>query len=176
MYKYRTTLARITAAVIDYLVLVPIVLLDVFITFYEPGKTLTFTWLTISTAVQLGYSVWFHYNFGQTLGKAAMSIKVVDHVSENKITFKQAIIRDIVPLLVGFYCYIFYSYSIFTGTKHWMAENAIRENHLTIAGYDVLVLWAILELLSMFFTRKNRAFHNLLAGTVVVREEEKTAA
>lgn len=167
--RYRTSLNRIAAAFIDGLCFLPFTFLDYFIfniLSLTKSPLALFVWITLQTIVYYGYSVWFHYNFGQTLGKMAMHIKVIDVSEEKGISLQQALLRDSPYLIVGLTGYCTAVYQIFF-TK--LQEQNIIEN-MDNFGSPVLLYWTIAELTTMFFNRKKRALHDFIASTVVINE------
>lgn len=147
---------RIVAAIIDAVVL------------SVPGKAIEAN-MTLTPAVQavldnintflpLVYSIALHYRFGQTLGKRIMGIKVLD-VSETRLpTFRQAVLRDSVWLgleVLGLLLAV-----VEVGGLEWLGLVLVNASFL----------WTILEITTMLLSPKRRAVHDLLAGTVVVRE------
>lgn len=111
------------------------------------------------------YSIAFHTLYGQTLGKMALDVKVVDHQSEESISFKQAFLRDCVPvvmLLLLVIASVFVSVTQADETPIWLIY--------TMMAFGIsYFLWHTLEIITMLFNDKNRAMHDFIAGTVVIR-------
>ena len=72
--------------------------LDVFITF---GTVL-------STFLPHIYYIVLHGKFGQTFGKMLMDVKIFDKSEKKEITYKQALMRDIVPLFSSIVLYVIF--------------------------------------------------------------------
>ncbi len=115
----------------------------------------------------LGYYITLHARYGQTLGKRLMRVRVIDKSEARGITVWQAIRRDIVPVL-GFLFAIGLAAYLSTLTPE-MLENL--GTVIVIAGAVILAFhgWFIAEIVTMLFSRRRRAVHDFIAGTVVVR-------
>jgi len=165
--RYQTFWPRFLAAFIDGFVMWPIGFLFSYITNSNVGLIVIFGNLLNNLAPYI-YSVLLHGNYGQTLGKMAMGVKVVDAESENEIDLKQAFLRDSVPiaLMIGLYCY---SAILLTDIEHVdLATDFAALAPMFFIGF-LTILWTIVEIFSMLFNDKSRAVHDFIAKTVVVR-------
>ena len=106
------------------------------------------------------YSIILHALYGQTLGKKLWGVKVVNYSDETSISFKQAIIRDSVPLIlvIGGYLLLFAN---------------LRDTNLLTELFVLLwmfsnIIWAAAELFSALSNPKRRAVHDYMARTIVV--------
>jgi uncharacterized RDD family membrane protein YckC len=105
---------------------------------------------------------------GQTLGKMVMRIKIVDHDTGEEIGFSQSFKREAIPFVlvnVSIFSWFFIFYDI-----------DIRNDELSFFGWIVLFLpsfmlliWSLLEIITMLLDSKSRALHDKLADTVVIR-------
>jgi uncharacterized RDD family membrane protein YckC len=118
------------------------------------------------------YSVILQGQFGQTIGKMITKIKVVDFKTENNIGYYQALIRDIVPILLV-NLFIILSIILYSGVD-------IRNYQLTPIGLllvklpsYMLIIWSVTEIITMMFNNKNRALHDFVADTVVIRIDKR---
>ena len=91
-----------------------------------------------------------HGVFGNTFGKFIFGLKTVD-VSGNKISIPKAFYREIYPFLYNFL------FAISDSFNHFISLIA-------------LVLF-VSEIISISCTKKNQAIHDIIAKTIVVREE-----
>jgi uncharacterized RDD family membrane protein YckC len=111
------------------------------------------------------YSVLLHTLYGQTFGKMALDVKVVDFKSENNITFKQAFLRDCVPVVMLVF--------LLTASVFMPIEPTGESPEWLVYGMMIFglsyFLWHLLEIITMLFNDKNRALHDFIAGTVVIR-------
>jgi uncharacterized RDD family membrane protein YckC len=135
--------------------------------FMKPGRSapLLISWATFFALTMLLYSILLHARFGQTVGEMIMHVKVWD-VSETRVpSLKQALLRDIGPVifqLAGLFGIIFL---VLTNRYEVQERHADTLPERIIAWASVS--WFLLELITMFTNRKRRALHDLIAGTVV---------
>jgi uncharacterized RDD family membrane protein YckC len=100
-----------------------------------------------------------HARWGQTLGKWVFGVCVVD-VSEESLRPLQAVKRAVVPLVVSL---------------AWAIREAVRgtpaptPNDLSSPLEVISLSWFLLEVVTMLGNKKRRAFHDYIAGTVVIR-------
>ncbi len=162
--KYSTFGPRFWASILDGIIISVLSAILVYLGTQAGGgiqKTLGY----IDTVQFAVYSVALHTLYGQTFGKMALDVKVVDHLSEKGISFKQAFLRDCVPVVMLILLLIA---SIFVPVD----QAAEAPNWLIYAMMAFGVsyfLWHLLEIITMLFNDKNRAMHDFIAGTVVIR-------
>ena len=159
--KYQTGWARFIAAFIDGLVFLPLVLFEDYFLLPTKNKLGMISWIILSVILSYTYSVLLHARYGQTLGKMAMKVKIVDMSETKSITFLQAFMRDSVGMAISLVAVIFLYFQF-------------ADIQLIEKGYDDFLMpwffsWIIIELGTMLFNRKRRAIHDFIAGTVVVR-------
>lgn len=165
--RYQTFWSRFFAAIIDGFVMWPIGFLLGFITDSNIGAIVIIGNLLNNFSPYI-YSVLFHGHYGQTLGKMAMRVKVVDFDDEDEIDIKQALIRDSVPiaLMIVVYCYMAI---LTTGNDGFdIAMDFSTLAPMFFLGF-LTIIWTLLEFLSMLFNEKSRAVHDFIARTVVIR-------
>jgi uncharacterized RDD family membrane protein YckC len=166
MTRYQTFCRRFWAAIIDGLVLWPITILDDFFLSPDRDRIVLIIWSIFTYTIYWLYSVLLHARYGQTFGKMATGVKVLD-VSEERIpTLRQSFLRDIgyiVPNILSL-CYLIYQ----VVTNQYFSDSEVT----TLPG-DILALvglgWFLLEIFSMLTNNKRRALHDYIAKTVVVR-------
>jgi uncharacterized RDD family membrane protein YckC len=95
---------------------------------------------------------------GQTVGKLLFRIVVRD-VTLQKVRLSNAVKRDLVPVVVTAVMLI----------AQYTVENPLLVDQLGGVLNSFFLLWMILELLTMFFSERRRALHDVIGGTVVVR-------
>jgi uncharacterized RDD family membrane protein YckC len=104
------------------------------------------------------YSILMHGRYGRTLGKRIMGLKVIDAGEKKEITYRQALLRDSVPLAGMFGVLLFPLVS--PGTDR-LAFDAWSES--------ISLGWFLTELVTAALNDKRRALHDHIAGTVVVK-------
>ncbi len=101
MEKYQTFTPRLFALIIDALIFLPLSFLDNLIKEANLLPAIFALWLLVSSAAHPLYSILMHGIYGQTLGKMAMKVKVVD-AFEKPITFHHAVLRELPYLSFNF--------------------------------------------------------------------------
>ena len=163
--RYRTFWERFWAGVLDGLVLLPISIMNHFIS--KPGRpaAVLISWATFFFFSVLAYSILMHARFGQTVGKMLMGVKVWD-VSEGRLpSLRQAFLRDIgnvVPNVAAL------AYFIFLVASQRYVGHGEEVNSLpgAVIGWTSFA-WFLVEVITMFTNQKRRALHDFIAGTVV---------
>jgi len=110
------------------------------------------------------YNILLHGFGGQTIGKMFMGIKVFDKSEKRIISFKQALIRDSIPL--GGVIVLNLLTFIFNLNDHNLLTS------ITSIIVSILLIWSILEIITLLFNSKRRALHDFIAGTVVLKIRE----
>src|SRR5258706_13413874 len=95
--KYQTFWPRFWAGCLDGLVFAPLVFVDSWIEKTVAAPLVLAVWFVVYTISFDVYSVALHARYGQTFGKIVMGVMVMD-LSETKLSIRQAILRDIVPI------------------------------------------------------------------------------
>jgi len=167
MGKYKTFVARFWAGFVDGLVFLPITLFDEYLSAPARGPIILISWAIVSYSAYWLYSVSLHARYGQTLGKKAMHVKVMD-VSEERIpSWGQAFLRDVGYIAINtssliYFIYIVVAHKYVTGMEQ---VNSLPGMILGFAGLG----WFLLEVITMLTNSKRRAIHDLIAKTVVLR-------
>jgi uncharacterized RDD family membrane protein YckC len=159
MNRYRTIPRRIAAWLIDLLPLAPT--LAVGLTFYRHsyGTPIGLTWTLALSLVVCAYSIYFHGRYGATPGKSLMKCRLVSAAKEEKIGFRTAALRESPWIALGI---------LGAFEDHW--AKAQMPDVAANLGY-ISMAWYLADLATAAFHPKRRGLHDLIAGTVVVREE-----
>lgn len=159
MEKYQTLGKRFGAAILDSFVLFFVgAILSV--AFALVGLKSDFT-STVTAAVSVLYTILMHYYYGQTVGKMAAKVKVLDE-SEKPINFGQSILRSLPQLIPLMFAVSFSTADNNAGSATEFWERTIITLSLAFFLIDALVCAA---------SAKHRAIHDMLAGTIVVRTD-----
>ncbi len=165
--KYKTFWPRLGAAFLDGAALAPLIWLDKILWNTTSIPIILFLWLLIYTAISLSFSIGFLYYFGQTPGKMATGVIVLDHHGK-KLSFQQAILRNIVSVVITPLSLFIVSKNLFIGE---IANRGYGEDMQFLWwNMGLMMIWMFLEMITMLFNSKRRAIHDLIAGTVVVRQ------
>lgn len=166
--RYRTFWRRFWAQLIDGLVfLVPamILLLALRPAFDDTGRLNAWIQEILQYAFLL-YSILMHARYGQTVGKFVVGVKVVDVNERQDLSFRQAVLRDAVPLLLTVVATLFF----FTFGTRYDADGLTGISAILANVVGLITgLWGLTELVTMLFNQKRRAVHDFIAGTVVIR-------
>lgn len=163
--RYRTVWQRILAFIIDSFVIWGVERLTNYLLISDISL-IVILGKFIYSFVPFIYSIGMHGKYGQTLGKMAFDIKVIDVHEKRNITFKQAFIRDSIPLVLVVILLI-YSLIINQLGVNFVSGFAIFIPML-ILHYAYLI-WTILEIVTMIFDEKSRSINDSIAKTVVIR-------
>lgn len=166
--KYRTFWRRFWAHFIDgFVVGVPLGLI-LFVLHgaevFRPGARAYVDQIT--QLIGLIYYIAMHAIYGQTVGKMATHVKVWDKSESREITLKQSILRDIVPVFVALIS-LFYFFGF--GLTDDSGELTATAETILMGTGIVVMTWWLVEIVTMLFSKKRRALHDLIAGTVVTR-------
>jgi len=165
--KYHTFWPRFFAAPVDNLVFWPLTgLLFIFLLLLNtPAKTLMLISFIVGL-VRIIYRIYFTGRFGQTIGKMASKVKVVDAKTGQDISYKQAILRNIIVIAINMSTLVFFPQFIFF-TKADYRQFILSPSFKLVAL--LFIVLAIANIIVFFSNDKRRAIHDYIAGTVVVR-------
>ena len=164
--QYRTFWPRFWAGWIDALVFLPLWPVDSWInTATKTSPILAAGWFIISTLLFDIYSVAMHARYGQTLGKMVTGVKVLD-LTGGKLSFRQALLRDSVPIILSVLAIVDGLPSVLVGLDPYHNGQFTWLLLLQLWGSFI---WFAAELITMLFSSKRRAIHDFLAHSVVVR-------
>lgn len=167
MNKYNTFWPRFFALIIDGIVL-SILSKVLTITPQADSKVLSIAYSFLTTNIPYIYVVLMIGKYGQTLGKIAMSIKVVDNDTEDKIGYYQSFMREAVPIFQVNAAIIIIAL-LFTDIDLATFELSTLGYIILFLPSGMLMIWSILEIVTMLIDDKNRALHDKIADTVVVK-------
>ena len=167
-WRYQTAWPRIKAAFVDGLVFLPLSWADIW--FFDQGfspwaNLVVFTLIT--TMSFHIYSVVMHGLYGQTLGKMVVGV-VVQAIDGDELGVKRAFKRDVVIIVFALVGLVLEAPDILKGVNPY--ESVLGNPAFDIFIYGSLI-WLVLEVLTMFTNNRRRAIHDLIAGSVVVRED-----
>ncbi len=164
MNRYQTLERRALALLIDIGVFLPLILIEVYFVDESQSAVIVGLWTVGYSLVYISYWVILHWRYGQTLGKAIAGVKVVD-VGEQAISFKQAILRESFYLVYEAIHVFAALYFLGAGVEAFVED----ELNLLMYSFPVAAVWGIVNALVCFKSKKHRALHDFIAGTVVVR-------
>ena len=173
--KYAGFWPRFWSGLIDFLVFIPVVVVDV----WASGLSRQLAMLTavVTSMLYPAYCIYFHGRYGQTLGKMLNDIKVT-RLDGTNVGFAVAFYRHFVELFFGvLICiaeiamYLSISDSTYAAAPDWRVRNKLIQHSLPpwYGIVDILFqVWMVSELIILLFNEKKRALHDFIAGTVVI--------
>jgi len=163
--KYATFWRRVGANGIDWLIYLPVAIGAQFLAHASPDPMLQATPGFIVSLLFFLYSIVLHGRNGQTLGKRAAGVRVLDFSKEG-LTVAQAITRDLVPLSFTIASFVVI---VNVGLPSELSGLDFAALIPGLALLSIPLLWGLAEILTMATNRKRRAIHDVIAGSVVVR-------
>ena len=174
--KYRTFWRRFWAGSVDGLVLMPIVW---FLGYLENSISMPVFVLITSFANALlahAYNVILHAKYGQTLGKFFFKVKVFD-ITQSKLSYKQALLRDSVPIILGLIAYTMLVPHVLDGTYPFDNTDPNLREKIDLIPMMLFAFvssgWFFLEVVTMLTNKKRRAIHDFIARSVVTMSERR---
>lgn len=162
--KYQTIWQRFAAMLLDTLLFLPLVVLYelVAIKGYFPGLPGVLI-IFLFPAAHFTYQILMHARYGQTLGKMAMKIMLVD-VSGAKLRLRQALLRPAVDISLAMAHFVINAPSVWRG---------LIPSHERGLPYQldslVFFTWIFLVIISLFVSSKRRTVPDFIAGSVIIR-------
>lgn len=155
MEKYQTFGRRVVAGLLDtFLLFVVNLIVSGFLA--PAGDKIGFI---VTGIISLAYYVLLHYHYGQSIGKMALKVKVLDD-SETPLNFGQVILRYLPQLLP-----VMFAVSFSTA-----GENSSAELWQTLLS-GLMMLFALADIIVCLSNDRRRALHDFIAGTIVVRTD-----
>lgn len=171
---YKTFWPRLGASIIDSVILYPLSFGLVFLSYSIDLTVSAYFYLGLSVnAIIFFYYIYLHGKYGQTVGKALCKVRILDFKSGKKISYYQALLRDIVPMLIQvalFSLVIIEVTAAQTGSEiiDLQNDNIFKQKKNSVTDF-ILFFWFIIEMITMLTNSKRRALHDYIAGTVVFR-------
>ena len=169
--KYATILPRIAARITDGLIMVPVVLIGSLLVRPSSDMWVQPAWVVTLQSAAMPYEILMLGIYGQTLGKMACGVIVRD-ISERPLSMKQAVLRNIVQLVLltlGFWAYL--PPMIHHQPPLDFAQQSLAARVLASVSF----IWGWADVLTIFTNTKLRALHDYIAGSVVIRTEADTS-
>jgi len=170
---------RFWAAIIDLIIIVPVIYLYFFVRLKGSDKNIAIVITILFSIVVAMYNVFFNVRFGGSPGKLAVGIRVTKP-DGSRIGWLEAWKRSSVDLLyasLALYINIFaiihvdlnkYSALGFSGQASFLQTYYPS----WFGTADVLEqVWFWSELVVLLFNRRKRAIHDFIAGTVVIHKK-----
>ena len=168
--KYRTFWRRFFAEIVDSLVFIPVSLITGWVWRHADAVPLPLLALHyfVTRLLFLIYQIYFLGTYGQTPGKMALGVVVLDVSERRHVSYRQALLRNAAPLAVTLVLLPYQLFQILTG-RFYLLQPGGRPDKISWILSFVLMGWFLLEIVTMTFNSKRRALHDFIAGSVVVK-------
>jgi uncharacterized RDD family membrane protein YckC len=169
--RYRTFGPRFWTGSVDSCVFLPLTITISLLFSLDIPRLLAAALVMVQNSAWLVYTVTMHARYGQTIGKMVTKVRVVDFCTEGKISWRQAWIREGIPLVLSLGLVGYEVYAMLSGhvTASAFEKGEVLDNEPFWVLTAIPGIWFIAEVLTMLTNRKRRALHDFIAGTVVVR-------
>lgn len=163
--QYHTFWRRVGAAAVDRVVLNLLLfacLLWMAVGVASDFRIVAVLGFTAATAIPFAYPITLHRIYGATVGKSVANIRVVDATTEGKITWWQAVRRELLPIA--------------STAIAWALALVVRDEagdglyaRVSLVLQFTAAGWLLAELITMMSNPRRRSLHDYLAGTVVIK-------
>lgn len=159
---------------IDLLVLAPILAIEIWLG--SDSKSMAIVLLVPVACIHVGYFVYSHGRFGQTIGKYLVGIRVVKRNGE-VIGWQEAWLRSSFDVLfVSFSCAAAFIVLTTIADRDYYnvgwsqrSQNLYALRPAWVGWTDIASqIWTWSEVVVMLFNRERRALHDFIAGTIVI--------
>ena len=176
MNNYATFWQRFAAMWIDFLVLMPLMVIQVLLG--SSSKSVAFALVIPMAAAYAAYTIYCHGRFGQTVGKRVMDIRVIRTTGE-RIGWREAWLRSSVELCFSALGVIgsFVALATIADSDYYgvgwgqRAQNLAAHEPLWLGWTATATqIWVWSEVVVRLFNKRRRSLHDFIAGTVVASE------
>lgn len=170
--RYSTFGPRFWTGSVDSCVLWPLGFITTVLLSVNIPRIVAAVLVMVESLAWLIYTVVMHARYGQTVGKMVTKVRVVDFRTEGGISWRQAWLREGIPMALSLG---FLGWEISLMLTGRLSPGAVASGEvLTVSKRFWLLtalpgLWFVAEVLTMLTNEKRRAIHDFIAGTVVVR-------
>lgn len=170
---------RLGAFWIDFLVFAPVMGLAMLLN--ETSRLFSLYWFIPGLLIGLWFNVWLVIRYGGTPGKLLLKMRIA-MTDGSAVTTRAAVLRYIVMFALSVLAslgLLIAALQMSDLDYHSLGymERSVRLSAMAPAWYGSVVVlmqvWVWAEFVTMLFNRKRRAVHDLMAGTVVLRQAER---
>ena len=129
---------RFAAAFIDGIVMVVVPVVVIIIGAVSGSRGVLVLGYVLAFVFWIGYEVYFHGGpTGQTLGKRAMQIRVVDFATGGPIGYGRAFLRFIGRWISGLFCYLGYLWMLWDKEKQCWHDKMANDVVVPVHAYPI---------------------------------------
>ncbi|MGJ7029957.1 RDD family protein [Niabella hirudinis] len=166
--EYSTFTGRILASLIDLIPFGLLSLINFVVILPLDTPAAHTTNLLITFIFPFFYYIYLQYRFGKTYGKWVMKLKIINTNPSKKPTLQQILIRELGYIILHCLPYV----NLIRGHDYQpsvIQMPALADSYLSI----ILAVYFTADILTLLFSPKRRALHDLISGTLVIREQRK---
>jgi len=167
--KYATIWRRFWAALLDFLVLLPILVVTLYVKRHIQNSFLLACSIIVSYSYANVYSIWMHSRTGQTLGKRVTGVRVLDEDELWAPPLREAVLMNIGNVV---YSLCLMAMALIAVATHTYSQQSFLKNSTHKTLTHLYECWVVADFVCIFCNRKHRSLHDLIAGTVVVRNRD----
>lgn len=174
--RFRTFWPRFGAAILDGLIVtIPLAIGQwiIWTTFTTP--LVRVPWYLASGLAGVVYSIAFHARSGMTPGKRITGVRVFS-VDGSPLSARQAILRDLIPLLLALWITVGDLAFITAGGNPADPTRQADPSLFQLIAGSAMAIWGFLELATMLTNSRRRSVHDFIAGSMVMRVVEADLA
>jgi uncharacterized RDD family membrane protein YckC len=165
-HKYSTFWPRFWAGIVDWIIFLPWAFLVGWILKQSHSTPLRLLCFMVDSFAFVTYSIVMHGRYGQTIGKMACKVIVLD-VSESRLSMRQAILRDLFSLAFLPFSIAVALPRVLRGEDPYAVVPTVDLTMLILGSVGLILF--LLEIVTMLTNHKRRSLHDFIAGSVVVR-------
>lgn len=172
LYRFAGFWIRVGASIVDILVMIPLIGLSFYILLVLKSLPL----IIITTIITAAYKPLMEYQYGATLGKMAVGVKVINE-DGGLLTPNQAIIRYM-PWLIGNIVNLLVLVEVFAApgfeeVEGFMEYNMfVAQNPSTLTSISSAVgLLVLVSVIFLLFNKQKQALHDKWANTFCIYKD-----
>jgi uncharacterized RDD family membrane protein YckC len=164
--KYKTVWQRWFAGLLDSLLFLPLGMLNGVIQHKANLPVFAIIlWQIFYIFSRPAYTILMHGKYGQTVGKKAMGLILLNIDETRIINYRQAIRRES-PELIALLASMIFQINYLLGNNFSPAASTL---FLVVGSANTI--WFLLEIITTLSNDKRRALHDIIAGSVVVKKD-----
>ena len=167
--KYATIWRRVWAFVLDFLILSPVIILTYYLKHHVHNSFFVAGAIILTPSVASVYGIWMHSRGGQTFGMMGTKIRLVDQYETSTPSLRQAFLLQIVSIVFSI-CFV--GLALHAIALHTYLPTSFAKNSTNRLVTNLDLCWILADIICIFCNRKHRSLHDLIAGTVVLRDRD----
>ncbi len=176
--KYKTLWPRFWAYMIDIVIIVvPITIIHKLIFTNPHSYIAVIIFYSVSFATWFCYRIFSHSTVGQTMGKKATNIILLENDEVQKLTLYQSFKRELIPMGINLIPLLYLIITFYSEDKMmlqvadmttWIFGKSQAEKTADILSISGTCLWLIILIITTQSDNKGKGPHDNLSGSVVI--------